>query len=195
MGIFHDLKYLSPSLLIFQYEDRIKSLEVNSHMRCTPTSVQCPTQPHAENYQGESTSQRTMPTTLVTTCSESPQVIQDESTGSTQNSQSVMISNLLCSLRNQICYLKAQLKQRQNRIEEMKYLAEINYNINNSDHRDPMRQSGQLIRNSNMRRSKVPIINKRFQYPRVHEIKSRQINRINDDDKTRLNRVCVGCKI
>ncbi|VDQ12788.1 unnamed protein product [Trichobilharzia regenti] len=182
---------LSLFLLIFQYEDRIKSLEVNSHMKCTPTSIPCPTQPHTENYQGESNPQRTIPTTLVTTRSESSQVIQGDSTESTQKCQSVMISNLLCSLRNQICHLKTQLKQRQKTIEEMKYLAEIN----NSDHRDPMRQSDQLIRNSNMRRSKVPIINKRFQYPRVHEIKSRQINMINDDDKTKLNRVCVGCKI
>ncbi|CAH8837648.1 unnamed protein product [Trichobilharzia szidati] len=171
-----------------QYEDRIKSLEANSYMRCTPTSIPCPTQPQTENNQGESTTQRTIPTTVATTNTESSQVVQEDSTGSTRKDQSVMISTLLCNLRNQICHLKTQLKQRQKTIEEMKYLAEIN---NNSD--NPIKQSNQLNRNSNTCRSKVSIINKRFQNPRVHEIKSRQINVINNDKK-RLNHARV-CKI
>ncbi|KAH8859210.1 Centrosomal protein [Schistosoma japonicum] len=97
------------------------------------------------------------------------------------NLQSNIISNLLNNLRGQITHLKQQLNQRHKTIEQMKYFTQLNSN-------DLNKTFNQFNRNN----LTMPIINKRFHHPRVYEVQSRQINRIND--QTKLNHKVVNSK-
>ncbi|CAH8494995.1 unnamed protein product, partial [Heterobilharzia americana] len=153
-----------------QYEDRIKSLETYANLTNAHNST-CSSTSNSKNCQPSLNTQ-------ALTNNKSTQIINEDLV-ETRKSQSIMISSLLDSLRNQITHLKVQLNERQKTIEEMKHFAEINSNNNmNND---------KLNRNTKQR-SKFPIINNRFHHPHVHEIKSRQINFIND--QTRPKNAC-----
>ncbi|TNN13985.1 Centrosomal protein [Schistosoma japonicum] len=151
-----------------QYEDRIQSLESYTNTCNTSNELYTTSLQQYHTVELDTLNNQSIPNS-------------NKQLKQSNNLQSNIISNLLNNLRGQITHLKQQLNQRHKTIEQMKYFTQLNSN-------DLNKTFNQFNRNN----LTMPIINKRFHHPRVYEVQSRQINRIND--QTKLNHKVVNSK-